>query len=1155
MVVEDQPTEQPHQNGATHEHDDTTHRRQDSSAQSLKRRGSIDRDAQEMVIDSLRVQIQDLFSQVSQLNNKLVKSYDRVSDLEDDLHVASANVRASSLKISQLELERTQHLAALNTGLLVEKSHVTAELSRLMEKATEEAAQRGQAESARMAIEKDLDDLSASLFDQANSMVAEARYEKHLSEKKVESAEQALKSAEEAIQLMQVQMQALQAEREQAEKKTQEMEMTMGKGKWIARRDSDVGSSLRLLNCHGPYHDFMAFIAHLRVLHPSSPNHTPAMSTLLQLPFLARLLTEDSEPTVRLDLAPSLNWLSRRSVLSAIHSGQLIIEPLSVGALFAESATQPASVAGVNSSNDNISCALCGVSIFPTAEPQHSPRPPIHPLSHTGHSQSQVSSTWSGSFFKRPLSTGNPPQSPTHSIQRSLSSHSDSQIFVFRLAQTASTGSTIASSLPIPSLARSTSQSGSTPMPISASQSYSGHGTPNSQSSPGNQTTTLYPLCMSGWCLNRLRTTCTMWAFIRTGIVDKIWEEELPPPPPPPSTNTLHVEKHAGAGEKPPIPPRKRGIWGIASAIGERAASWGDSDKDKKKAVAVAVAAAAETPAPVEHRRVPPPLPPVNPTRSSHAPPPPPPLPKRNEGRGRSATPQPKAPEEVVETNVPATVSSSTAATEAAGATATTGTPKPLSIQTPPSSSELPPVVAPLSPIRRSHLRNASSGTPPPPLPPRAVRSPPPAVASATPTSIPLPESRPDTPAGAAEPVSRTGSPAVAINSSAGGGGAPPPIPRRAAARAVRGAPGGSRPSTPANGDVTTNTSPTTAAAGAAVAASVNGDDKAAEETKKVEGGAETKDGKADVGQDVAGESGLGTVAKDGDKSVDEEPASASATSTAAETAAEKVVVGGEENKEEEAGKGTEQDQDKEKEIANQEAIPDRSSQASPSSSDVFVDALSPGQELADPVDASASASALSLDSVSVYAAAAAAPQSDETAYEAKENNTDKEAEGKKEEDDLHEAEVDDNDQATIAAPQTPVAGQHAGLHETDAPEQGAAALTSDKLPNGISTSTTDEHVASQINGISQADPAVHVNGVVEPTNDGTDAARTQTKEVEEEAGTSEEKAEEERRKKEQDEKDRARFVGDSTWEERTWKEVVRLREDMFWARIGGIRD
>lgn len=31
-------------------------------------------------------------------------------------------------------------------------------------------------------------------------------------------------------------------------------------------------------------------------------------------------------------------------------------------------------------------------------------------------------------------------------------------------------------------------------------------------------------------------------------------------------------------------------------------------------------------------------------------------------------------------------------------------------------------------------------------------------------------------------------------------------------------------------------------------------------------------------------------------------------------------------------------------------------------------------------------------------------------------------------------------------------------------------------------------------------------------------------------------------------------YVGDATWEERTWQELVRLKESMFWARVGGVR-
>jgi chromosome segregation ATPase len=255
-----------------------------------------DPDAQDILISSLRSQIQDLFSQVTQLNGKLVKSYDRVSDLEDDLHVASANVRTSSLKISQLELERTQHLSALNTGLLVEKSHVTAELTRLMEKATEEAAQRGQAESAKANIEQELDDLSANLFQQANSMVAEARLAQALSERKVDESEQAQKRTEELLAAMQQQMQSLQAEKENAQNSANNLRTLMGKGKWVERSADHraiTATSLRLLCSHTPYQEFLLFVAHLRSIHSSAPQ-PPAMSTLLPLPFLVRLLTEDS---------------------------------------------------------------------------------------------------------------------------------------------------------------------------------------------------------------------------------------------------------------------------------------------------------------------------------------------------------------------------------------------------------------------------------------------------------------------------------------------------------------------------------------------------------------------------------------------------------------------------------------------------------------------------------------------------------------------------------------------------------------------------------------------------------------------------------------------------------------------------------------------
>ena len=258
-----------------------------------KRETHPDPEAQNMVIESLRSQIQDLFSQVTQLNGKLVGSYDRVSHLEDQLHDSSNELRSASVKISQLELERSQHLSALNSGLLVERTHVTAELTRLMEKATEEAARRGEAESARTQIEKELDDLSAGLFGQANTMVAEARLARAASERKVEETERALKGTEEAITNMQLHMQALHEEKEEALRQVEDMRVTVGKGKW-SRRDSSIPTTVprQILNCTSQYRDFLSFIAHIRELHQKS-NILPLITTINHV-WLARLQLEDS---------------------------------------------------------------------------------------------------------------------------------------------------------------------------------------------------------------------------------------------------------------------------------------------------------------------------------------------------------------------------------------------------------------------------------------------------------------------------------------------------------------------------------------------------------------------------------------------------------------------------------------------------------------------------------------------------------------------------------------------------------------------------------------------------------------------------------------------------------------------------------------------
>lgn len=408
--------------------------------------------------------------------------------------------------------------------------------------------------------------------------------------------------------------------------------------------------------------------------------------------------------------------------MSAVHNGQLTIEPMPPHTLLQESKhSTSSSIPGLNSSGNNILCALCGTPIFPSTSDltNHRTAPPSHPSSH----HATNSNSWSTSLFKRPSlssigSTNSPPISPrskTFPSPRPASDYPHS-VYVFRVTSTSATGptgsSTSAHPLPIPIAVPSFVSSSSRQSPQR----------PSMQHQPSStQSTAIYPLCTSGWCLARLRTTCTMWAFVRTGIVEKIWEEEVPVLPPP------LVIPTSTSGEKPPIPPRRRGLWSMASALGEKAVSWGDGDKSKK--------AQAQTTTAKNLPATPPPIHPsiASTTPLSSAPSPAPPLPKRSGGRGRAMSVSPNKPW------------------------------KPASaVTTPPvhdTIAEAPDQDTPASPATAAVLDQEEKKDKDVALPP---------------THVPLPESRPSTPV----VPPRTASPAPGAQV-----GAPPPIPRRAAAR------------------------------------------------------------------------------------------------------------------------------------------------------------------------------------------------------------------------------------------------------------------------------------------------------------------------------------------------------------------------------------
>ena len=74
-----------------------------------------------------------------------------------------------------------------------------------------------------------------------------------------------------------------------------------------------------------------------------------AIPALKEVKFYKRVLVEDVEPTLRLDIAPGLSWLARRSVISAMSDGSLVVEPVPTTGTYAR-LSQP----------QLYPCSLCG---------------------------------------------------------------------------------------------------------------------------------------------------------------------------------------------------------------------------------------------------------------------------------------------------------------------------------------------------------------------------------------------------------------------------------------------------------------------------------------------------------------------------------------------------------------------------------------------------------------------------------------------------------------------------------------------------------------------------------------------------------------------------------------------------------------------------
>ncbi|WRT64761.1 uncharacterized protein IL334_001695 [Kwoniella shivajii] len=539
------------------------------------------------LISSLRDQLALLSDQSIALNQKLISSIGKSSDLEDELHELQNSHLTLNKKADELEREKNRWEESMNTGLLVERSQIKDEMQRLAAGLVEEERKRGSAEKMKEQVENEVDDLTAKLFDQANAMVATERMSRAEAEARLKSTEENLAAAEAAVRDMQLHLQSLPSNSTQQSSSSSLPAHTNGDS-----TSSGVGLVKRkYLSSHIPYTEFISFITHLRTLRPikdisKNTFQPPLITNLLTQSFLVRTINEDNDTTLRLDIAPDLSWLSRRSVSQAIISGELIIEPVSTSTLLSNPNTSISNIHDLN-------CSLCGKSIFGSSLLALS-QSPLSPLSGS-----------TGNHF------GPPPIHPQRGTNTSSNTTTTSRFSLKPFFNSSSSSSNInTSSSASTSNWNQTHQHGSSPIqsPMSSPALHSGSGNISSvyifriaKPQAGEKSDSkLYPLCRTGWCLERMRATCELWHFVRTGIIHVIWHGDdgnTNTPTPvvheiyaPPSDQTIASTSTATTGtgaststptetetkiSAPPLPQRKKSSWALGFKLSDKSAgSW-----------------------------------------------------------------------------------------------------------------------------------------------------------------------------------------------------------------------------------------------------------------------------------------------------------------------------------------------------------------------------------------------------------------------------------------------------------------------------------------------------------------------------------------------------------------------------------------------------
>ncbi|KAJ6157346.1 hypothetical protein N7470_004938 [Penicillium chermesinum] len=334
----------------------------------------------------------DLSNEVAALSVKLIQAINNQTQLDDSLVAARQELELAQGKIQALEFQNEKYRRDIEERIYIKRSDAEYEIGQMAAVLAEERTKRQVAEKGKKQMEQELEALTADLFEEANKMVAAVKRDREATEKKneqlrsqVKDTELLLASHQDQLAELKSVMQGMQLTKDEVEPRTTPSTAPpspIGAShlQGHAKQDSEVHGTAAIPcnpdeqipgpSCNFPeivrlvcrndlpaYDDFqellgadrmgglnvmsLAGFASNAISNNYSPtkgaNHSPNGSLnsttgshipLKDTKFYKRVLMEDIEPTLRLDLSLGISWLTRRSVLSGICDGSLVVEPM-----------------------------------------------------------------------------------------------------------------------------------------------------------------------------------------------------------------------------------------------------------------------------------------------------------------------------------------------------------------------------------------------------------------------------------------------------------------------------------------------------------------------------------------------------------------------------------------------------------------------------------------------------------------------------------------------------------------------------------------------------------------------------------------------------------------------------------------------------------